>query len=92
VRFAGVRDFDESSPYRNLFLRFIRDAPDNLLVMCHPGLADRELAAADPITTQREEEYRYFLGKDFFADLDQAGVVLVRFSAADARRTSYAFR
>jgi chitin disaccharide deacetylase len=85
ARFAGVRDFEESSPYRNLFLRFIQDAPDNLLVMCHPGLADRELAAVDPVTTQREEEYRYFLGKDFFTDLGQAGVVLVRFSAADAR-------
>jgi chitin disaccharide deacetylase len=90
LRFAGVRDFDEADPYRSLFLRFIQDAPDCLLVMCHPGMADRELAAADRVTTQREEEYRYFLGQEFLADLTRANVVLARFNAADARRTSSA--
>lgn len=31
-----------------------------LLVMCHPGEVDAELVTADPVTTAREEELRFF--------------------------------
>ncbi|HEX2116463.1 MAG TPA: ChbG/HpnK family deacetylase [Alphaproteobacteria bacterium] len=81
-RFAGVRDFDEKVPYRDLVRAFLRDAPDGLLVMCHAGLADAELAAADRITTAREEEFRYLASDAFESDLAEAGVTLSTFSAA----------
>jgi predicted glycoside hydrolase/deacetylase ChbG (UPF0249 family) len=89
-RFAGVRDFDETMPYRDLMRSFLRDAPSGLLIMCHAGIADADLAAADRVTTAREEEYRYLAGDDFTADLADAGIVLSRFSAARWPGTSAA--
>lgn len=80
-RFAGVRDFDEKEPYRTLMQRFLRDAPDGLLTMCHPGIADADLVAVDRVTTAREEEYRYLSSDEFPADLSAAGVSLSRFRA-----------
>jgi predicted glycoside hydrolase/deacetylase ChbG (UPF0249 family) len=84
-RFAGVRDFTEAHPYRDLFLKFIGDAGGPLLVMCHPGLADPDLAAVDPVTTPREDEYRYLAGDAFAADLARANVTVARFRDAAAR-------
>lgn len=89
-RFAGVRDFDETSSYRDLFRRFVGAAPDGLLIMCHPGIADADLAAADRVTTAREEEYRYLAGDEVLGDLAQAGVALSRFKDARSRETSSA--
>jgi predicted glycoside hydrolase/deacetylase ChbG (UPF0249 family) len=89
-RFAGVRDFDEKQPYRDLFRAFVRDAPEGLLVMCHPGIADADLAAADRVTTAREDEYRYLASEEFLADLAEAGVSLARFKNVRSRETSSA--
>lgn len=89
-RFAGVRDFDEKQPYRTLMQRFLRDAPPGLLVMCHAGIADADLAAADRVTTAREEEYRYLASDAFPADLAAAGVQLSRFRSLAAPGTSSA--
>lgn len=90
ARFAGVRDFDETQPYRTLMQAFLRDAPDGLLVMCHPGIADADLAAVDRVTTAREEEYRYLGSDEFPRDLTAAGVALARFSRAASPGTSCA--
>jgi chitin disaccharide deacetylase len=84
-RFAGVRDFDEQQPYRDLFLRFINDPGGPLLVMCHPGLVDKDLAAVDPVTAPREDEYRYLAGDAFAADLARVGVTIARFRDASGR-------
>lgn len=89
-RFAGVRDFDEKASYRTLMQTFLRDAPDGLLVMCHPGVADADLAAVDRVTTAREEEYRYLLSAAFLEDLDAAGVRLSRFRRGGGPETSSA--
>jgi predicted glycoside hydrolase/deacetylase ChbG (UPF0249 family) len=89
-RFAGVRDFDEAAPYRELFRAFVRDAPEGLLVMSHPGIVDADLSAIDRVTTAREEEYRYFASPEFLADLAEAGVTLSRFSDVRSRGTSSA--
>lgn len=88
--FAGVRDFDETAPYRDLMRAFLREAPPGLLIMCHAGIADADLAAADRVTTQRDEEYRYLASDDFAADLAAAGVALSTFSAARWPGTSSA--
>jgi predicted glycoside hydrolase/deacetylase ChbG (UPF0249 family) len=89
-RFAGVRDFDEAQPYRDLFLKFIADRAGLLLVMCHPGIADADLAAVDPVTAPREDEYRYLASDTFASDLARAGVRIARFKDAVGRRTSSA--
>jgi hypothetical protein len=89
-RFAGVRDFDETVPYRDLMRSFLHDAPAGLLIMCHAGHADAELAAADRVTTAREEEYRYLASDEFARDLAEAGVSLATFRHAGLQETSSA--
>ncbi len=84
-RFAGVRDFDEKQPYRELFRRFIARAPEGLLVMCHAGVTDDALAGVDPVTCQRDDEYRYLASDACRDDLAAARVSIARFSAAFAR-------
>lgn len=78
-RFAGIHDFKGQRPYASLFDSFIEHAAPGLLVMCHPGLADPELAAVDPVTTQREEEYRYLLSDAFPIALQKNRVAVARF-------------
>ena len=78
--FSGVRNFDERAPYRSLMQRFLRNAQPGLLVMCHPGRPDDELAKIDAVTAPRAEELAYLAGGEFPADFATAGCELVRFS------------
>lgn len=80
-RFAGVRGFADRRPYRVLFRRFLAGAPAGLAVMCHPGHPDDALRALDPVVATRAEELAYFAGDAFPADLAEAGMRLVRFTA-----------
>jgi predicted glycoside hydrolase/deacetylase ChbG (UPF0249 family) len=80
-RFSGVHDFSGRRPYGALFASFVRDAAPGLLVMCHPGLADAALAAADRVTTAREAEYRYLLSDAFLAVLRENNLGLSRFAS-----------
>jgi len=89
-RFAGVRTFHERRPYPALFRRFVAGAPQGLLVMCHAGQADAALAAADPVTDQRNDEYAYLQSTEFADDLAASGVTLGRFSQVCGPGTSYA--
>lgn len=79
-RFTGVRDFDEAVPYRTLFRRYLFAPPAGLAIMCHPGHPDDALRALDPVVATREDEYAYFAGDEFPADLAAAGLRLVRFT------------
>jgi len=74
--FRGVYDFTDRISYDRLFPRFLAPPRDGMLVMCHPGLTDTALAAADRLTTARESEYRFLRGPGFAAALDAAGVRL----------------
>ncbi len=78
-RFAGVRDFTETTPYRDLFRRFVEGRPGGLAVMCHPGHPDADLAALDRVTGARQGEYDYLAGEEFPRDLAAAGLRLGRF-------------
>jgi len=80
--FSGVHDFSGRTPYARLFGRFLEGLGPCALVMAHPGLSDPALAAADRVTSQREEEYRYFLGEGFAEALAKAGVRLARLATA----------
>jgi hypothetical protein len=83
--FAGVRDFDERQPYRDLMRRYLSGARERLLIMCHPGEPDDVLAAIDPVTTARADELGYLAGPEFPADLDAAGCRLGPLSSLAVR-------
>lgn len=78
--FSGVHDFRLRRPYRDLFARFTSGLGSRPLVMCHPGIADADLAAVDRVTTPREAEYAYFLSPEFAADLARLNLTLVRWT------------
>ena len=80
--FAGVRSFTEAESYQSLMRGFLKDAAPGLLIMCHPGRPDAELAAIDHVLAPRAEEFAYLAGLDFPADLAAAGCRLATLSAA----------
>ncbi len=79
--FTGVHDFKSATPYGLLFRRFLSNLEPGTLLMCHPGLSDAALEAADPVTRAREEEYRFFLSDDFTLALAEAKAAPARFAA-----------
>ena len=76
--FAGTYDFAKvaDSDFARLFPGFLRHLPSQSVVMCHPGFVDAELERLDPLTAQRETEYRYLADDEFPAILEANGVVL----------------
>jgi predicted glycoside hydrolase/deacetylase ChbG (UPF0249 family) len=78
--FAGVRNFGDRSSFGTLMRAFLKGARPGLLVMCHPGRPDAELAAIDYALQSRADELAYLSGPDFPADLAAAGCQLVRLS------------
>ena len=63
--FAGAYDFSTQPDFGALMRGFLADLPEGSLVMCHPGFVDDTLTALDPLTTQREQEYKFLAGEDF---------------------------
>lgn len=78
--FSGVYDLSRRLPYRVLLKRFLIGLEDNGLLMCHPGLVDAELRAADGLTERREDELAYFSGPDCPGDFAAAGIEPARFN------------
>ncbi|MCK6452410.1 MAG: ChbG/HpnK family deacetylase [Alphaproteobacteria bacterium] len=78
-RFAGVTNFDERVPYRDVFNRFIDGAPRGLAVMCHPGYPDAELGALDPVVEARADELAYLESAAFPHDILAVGMRVGRF-------------
>ena len=57
VGFSGFSSFDVDEPYgEELERALLRPGPRHI-VMCHPGHADAELAALDPVVERRRMEY-----------------------------------
>jgi predicted glycoside hydrolase/deacetylase ChbG (UPF0249 family) len=56
--FRGVYDLTDRIPYDRLLRAFTDRPPPATLVMCHPGVVDDALRAADSLTDRREAEYR----------------------------------
>ncbi len=83
--FSGVHDFAGRIPYRELFDSFLEAPQPGLLVMCHPGISDAALAAADRVTLAREDEYRYFLSDAFLDSLRAHRVVVTRLASINVR-------
>jgi chitin disaccharide deacetylase len=55
--FSGVSAFQTHQPYADELRRAFSLPGDRMLVMCHPGFPDAELAALDPITERRRQEF-----------------------------------
>lgn len=76
--FRGVYDFSGTVPFAILLDAFIRRPGPQTLVMCHPGLVDEALRGADPLTDQREAEYRFLAGDGLAALLARHRLALAR--------------
>jgi len=74
--FAGTYRFGSRADFAVLFPRFLKVMVTDGVIMCHPGFVDDELRRLDPLTDQREQEYRYFSGAAFLAALDVHGLSL----------------
>ena len=76
--FRGVTAFATDQSYRVNFRRFLDGAGACPLAMCHPAMPGRTSANGDPIAGARLDEWAYFSGENFPADLNAAGVRLRR--------------
>ena len=75
--FRGITDFSGNPPFADLVPKFLADAPDGTLMMCHPASPDVAALADDPIAAARRREYAYLSGNAFLENLADAGVRLV---------------
>lgn len=77
--FRGVHVFAADADYAVMFLRFLQGGAQRPLIMCHPGLVDDALRAADAVVEPRAGEYAYLASARFPTDLAAAGWRLGRF-------------
>jgi predicted glycoside hydrolase/deacetylase ChbG (UPF0249 family) len=63
--FAGAYDFSGTPDFAALMAGFLAGLPEASVVMCHPGFVDDVLLGLDPLTGQREQEYKFLAGEDF---------------------------
>jgi chitin disaccharide deacetylase len=78
--FLGVYSLGRERNFAPLFKRFLNDVRPRTLFMCHPGMVDDALRAADSLTDQRLQEYRFMASPEFKAVLEAKGLALVRLS------------
>ena len=63
--FAGAYDFSREPEFGALMRQFLHGMPEAGVVMCHPGFVDDLLISLDPLTVQREREYKFLRGEQF---------------------------
>jgi predicted glycoside hydrolase/deacetylase ChbG (UPF0249 family) len=63
--FSGAYDFTREQKFGDIMPGFLQDLPDQSLVMCHPGFVDATLIELDPLTHQREQEYKFLMSDEF---------------------------
>lgn len=73
--FAGIYDFQQID-YAHLNQKWLSQAQDNLLIMCHP--AQNLIKDTDPITIARLQEYRYLASEQFAIDCQNYQITLSR--------------
>ena len=73
---SGVYDFSGGAQrYAGLMDRWLRDAPDGAIIMCHPA---QRAEAGDEIGAARAWEFAYLAGAGFAESLARASAVLSR--------------
>ena len=82
--FAGFYRYDTGRSIGEVFRRLLSGLNEGALVMCHPGVVDDALAAADSLTTPREAEYAFLSGEEFPLLLETEAVSLVPPSALNS--------
>jgi len=79
--FAGIYAFGLAANYPAFFSQFLQALGENGLIMCHPGLLERQ--ARDSIARARYEEYRYLAGEQFIEACRAGGVAIKRFNCSN---------
>lgn len=74
--FAGTYHFGAGADFAVLFPGFLKGMTADGVIMCHPGFVDAELRRLDPLTDQREQEYRYLTSEAFLTALDAQRLTL----------------
>ncbi len=74
--FGGTRSFAANEDVASLFASAFRRAADSAVIMCHPGHADADLHAVDPVTTAREAELAFLESSAFGTFLEANGIAL----------------
>ncbi len=74
--FSGIYAFHTAHRYHQHFPRFLEEAGDRGIIMCHPGYPAEEIH--DPIAHARHLEYQYLAGPDFEAACHVQQVVFCR--------------
>jgi predicted glycoside hydrolase/deacetylase ChbG (UPF0249 family) len=62
--FSGIYNFKKSCDYSNLFNQFLKQITNDGLIMCHPGLEEKN-TRDDVIYHSRPDEYHYFMSTAF---------------------------
>ncbi len=76
--FRGVYDLGPRVPYDRLLRAFTDRPVPGTLVMCHPGLVDDALRAADSLTDRREAEFRTLASDECGESFSARGIRLGR--------------
>ncbi len=77
--FGGMYALHPDDGFEGRMKRWLREAPDGTLIMCHPGQTDRAAPdPSDPIAPARAVEYAYLASDAFAEDCARSGVTLVR--------------
>lgn len=76
--FGGMYSLLPDDGFEGRMKRWLREAPDRTLIMCHPGLTNRSAQdTTDPIAPARAVEYAYLASDAFAEDCARSGVTLV---------------
>jgi predicted glycoside hydrolase/deacetylase ChbG (UPF0249 family) len=79
--FCGIYDFGPRRLER-MYAAFLRAPGERMLMLCHPGVVDRELCQADHMTEPRERELAFFLGPEWPRIVQGSGLRIGRLNVA----------
>lgn len=75
--FGGLYSLQPDDGFEGRMKRWLREAPEGTLIMCHPGLTDGvRTDSSDPIAPARAVEFAYLSGAAFGEDCRRSGVRL----------------
>lgn len=75
-RFLGVNEFKADQDFAKLMQVWFSTASQfqgETLIMCHPGLAEKQNDIYDPISNRRPDEYAYLSSLKFIQDIEAHG-------------------
>ncbi len=81
--FGGLYSLKPDDDFEGRMKRWLKDAPDGTLLMCHPGLSAGINDPADPIGPARTVEFAYLSSTAFADDCARSSVHLSRLLQSD---------